>query len=208
MCICGRRQHLAMFSPVQIHQIRPGSHAKMLAKAEPFAARAHRTKLGPSPHRRILSVSTHDPLVRNSHVSRGNNARIQLCNARAPMENYARLDCALDQQLMQLDPPQCESRRVRKFCIRGRFAAGKPDSSEMGRRYRNSDGCRGSVARQLLAATIPLRKVCPIGGVRCRKQSFAALFDSPRSPSRSPPDPLPMMMTSVCKFILKSMPPS
>src|SRR6266446_4311872 len=98
MSVCRGHQHLAMFAPVQIHQIRPGSHAKMLAKAEPFAARAHRTKLGPSSHGRILSVSTHDPFVRNSHVSRGHMARLDLCNASSPMENYARLDCALDQQ--------------------------------------------------------------------------------------------------------------
>src|SRR6266576_5035927 len=108
MCIRGRRQHLAMLAPVQIYKIRPGSHAKMLAKAEPFAARAHRTKLGPSSYGRILSVSTHDPLVRNSHVSRGHMAQLHICNASSPMEYYARMDCALDQQLMQPDPPQCE----------------------------------------------------------------------------------------------------
>jgi len=163
MCIRGRRQHLAMFAPVQVYKIRPDRTRKCWRKAEPFAARAHRTKLGPSSHSRILSVSTHDPLVRNSHVSRGHNARIHLCNLVAPMENYAGLDCALDQQLMQPDPPQCESSRVRKCCTRGRFAAGNRIPAN-GRRHRNSDGCQGSAARQLLAATIPLRKVCQSAG--------------------------------------------
>ncbi len=46
------------------------------------------------------------------------------------MENHARLDCALDQNLMQPDTPQCESGRVRKLCARGRSSSGKPDSRE------------------------------------------------------------------------------
>src|SRR5260370_25802026 len=80
----------------------------------------------------------------------------------------------------QLSPEMLHTRKIRRR---------KTGFQRMGRRFRNSDGCRGSAATQLLAATIPLRKVCQSAGSGCRKQSFAALFDWPRSPSRSPPDP-------------------
>src|SRR5579872_550745 len=41
-------QHLTILPPVYVHKIRPGSNAKVLAKAESFTARAHRTQLRPS----------------------------------------------------------------------------------------------------------------------------------------------------------------
>ena len=102
----------------------------MPAKAEPFAAGAHRTQLRPSSDKGILSVRAHEPGVWKLHVSDSHLARIDFCNARAPMKNDASLDSALNQKLMQPDPPQSESRRIREFCVRGTFGAGKPDSSE------------------------------------------------------------------------------
>ena len=77
----------------------------MLAKAEPFAARAQRAKLRPSSHGRILSIRANEPRIRNSHVSGVHMARIDICNAHAPMENDACLGRALDQKLMQPDAP-------------------------------------------------------------------------------------------------------
>jgi len=102
----------------------------MPAKAEPFAAGAHRTQLRPSSDKGILSVRAHEPGVWKLHVSGSHLARIDFCNARAPMKNDASFDSAIDQKLVQPDSPQSESWCLRELCVRGTFAAGKPDSSE------------------------------------------------------------------------------
>jgi hypothetical protein len=107
------------------------------------------------------------------------------------MENYAGLDCAIDQQLMQPDPPQCESSRVRKCCTRGRFAAGKPDSSEwdgdIGIQMDAEGAQRGNSLRQQSLSARFVNRRGP-GVENNRSQPSLICRDRRRDPRRTRPN--------------------
>jgi len=176
MCIRGASPAFGNARPqYRSTRIRPGSHGAENAggKAEPFAARAHRTKLGPSfaPSNSVRQQPT-DPLVRNSHVPPAVTMRESIFVTLVPQwENYARpglrarpaVDAAGPAAMRTLPSPEMVAHAER-------FAARKTGFQRIGTAISEFRWMpREAQARQPLAATIPLRKVCQSAGVRVSK---------------------------------------